>query len=88
MTTFFEKLIPQMEKIPCGSVVNILTELQKIVSFLKTAFSDAGLYQMAPSALLQCLSLLQHVLGPSFTQEPTKVNAGHTHASVAHWKSL
>lgn len=72
-----------MGKIPCGNVMKILTELQKIV-FVKTAFSDAGLYQMAPSALLQCLSLLQHVLGPSFTQGPLKVDAGHTHASVPH----
>lgn len=53
MRTFFEKLIPQMGKIPCRNVMNILTELQNIVGFVKIAFSDAGVCQMAPSALLQ-----------------------------------
>lgn len=41
--------------------MNVLTELQKIVSFVKTA--DVDLYQMALSTFLQSLSsLLQHVL--------------------------
>lgn len=81
MRTFFAKLIPQMGKNPCGNVTSILTKLQKIFSFVKTVFSDAGLYQMASSALLHCLSLLQHVLGPSVTQGPTKVNT-HVQASL------
>lgn len=39
MIFFFGNLILQMEKIPCGNVMNILAKLQRIVNFVKTAFS-------------------------------------------------
>lgn len=63
MRTFVENLIPEHQDF----------------SFVKTVFSDAGRYQVASSETLLTLSLLQHILGPSFTQGPTKVGAGHTH---------
>lgn len=63
MRTFVENLIPEHQN----------------VRFVKTAFSDAGRYQIASSVILLTLSLLEHILGPSFTQGPTKVDAGHTH---------
>lgn len=86
MRTFLENFIHQIGKIQSGNVMNILTELKKIVSFVKTA--DVDLHQMAPSAFLQSLSLLQHALGPSSTRGTAKADAGHTHASVPHGKSL